>query len=197
MSDYRLAPVRVIGPAAPLVLLARAKTHLRVDHDDDDALISSLVAAAEAHLDGWTGILGRCVQAQSWRQDYGCFTPCLRIPLGPVTAVTHVKYYDANEVLQTVTSTNYRLLKDALGHFIEPVWNFTWPSSFTRPDAVQVTYSAGYEEGSQQLDVIRAAGLLLLSHWYENREAVNVGNIVTEMPLGVDRLLAPLMRGYQ
>jgi len=38
---------------------------------------------------------------------------------------------------------------------------------------------------------IRAAMLLLIGHLYANREAVNVGNIVTTVPLAVDALLAP------
>lgn len=33
--------------------------------------------------------------------------------------------------------------------------------------------------------------LLLIGHWYEHREAVNVGNIINTMPLSVEALLMP------
>jgi len=36
---------------------------------------------------------------------------------------------------------------------------------------------------------IWAAMLLLIGHWYANREGVNVGNITSEIPLGVEALL--------
>ena len=36
--------------------------------------------------------------------------------------------------------------------------------------------------------------LLLIGHFYANREAVNVGNIVTQMPLAVDALMQPYRR---
>lgn len=36
---------------------------------------------------------------------------------------------------------------------------------------------------------IWAAMLLLIGNWYANREAVNVGNITSELPLGVEALL--------
>jgi hypothetical protein len=34
----------------------------------------------------------------------------------------------------------------------------------------------------------------MIGHWFSNREAVNVGNIVSEMPLGAQALLAPHRR---
>ena len=38
---------------------------------------------------------------------------------------------------------------------------------------------------------VRQAALLLIGHWYENREAVTVGFRGKDLPMGVDRLLAP------
>ncbi len=40
-------------------------------------------------------------------------------------------------------------------------------------------------------DSIRAAMLLMVGHWYENREAVIVGSISSELPLAVECLLHP------
>lgn len=40
-------------------------------------------------------------------------------------------------------------------------------------------------------DDILLALLLLVGHWYENREQVNVGNVVTSFPFGFESLLEP------
>ncbi|AOY00106.1 head-tail connector protein [Jeongeupia sp. USM3] len=40
---------------------------------------------------------------------------------------------------------------------------------------------------------LQAAILLMVGHLYENREAVNVGNLVTEMPFAVRALLGPYL----
>lgn len=68
------APVRIIAPAELPVMLSDAKAHLRVDFDDDDFLIGSMVNAATDYLDGWNGILGRCLVTQTWtiERDEGC-----------------------------------------------------------------------------------------------------------------------------
>ncbi|PTA87460.1 hypothetical protein CWM66_26390 [Kosakonia sp. H7A] len=40
-------------------------------------------------------------------------------------------------------------------------------------------------------DDIRTAMLLLIGHWYANREAVNISNITSEIPLATEALLQP------
>jgi hypothetical protein len=40
-------------------------------------------------------------------------------------------------------------------------------------------------------DDIKLAIMLLVSHWYENREPVNIGNITSTLPFGVQALLGP------
>ncbi|MEX5341399.1 head-tail connector protein [Pseudomonas sp. I2] len=90
--------------------LATVKLHLRVDGDEEDALIGGYIEAAKAHVE---------------------------------------QHCD-------------RKLVDA-----EPV----------EPDEMGLTRD------------VEQAILLLVGHWYANREAVAVGTIATAMPLAVERLL--------
>jgi hypothetical protein len=50
-----------------------------------------------------------------------------------------------------------------------------------------VRYRAGY--AGDIPSGIRVAILLMIGHWYANREAVVVGTITSELPMAVDRLL--------
>lgn len=45
-------------------------------------------------------------------------------------------------------------------------------------------------------DDITTAMLLLIGHWYENRESVVVGTIVADLPMAVEALISPY-RHYQ
>jgi hypothetical protein len=40
-------------------------------------------------------------------------------------------------------------------------------------------------------DDITTAMLLLIGHWYANRESVVVGTITSELPMAVEALIAP------
>ena len=112
-----LAPVLIAPPDDLPASLDLAKLHLRVDHDDDDVLISSLISAAVDHLDGWTGVLGRCLVEQVWRQDFDALAPCLPLQLGPVIEIVSVKYVDDRGDVQTLDPDGYRLRSDAGGRW--------------------------------------------------------------------------------
>lgn len=189
-----LAPRRTIAPAQSLLSLADAKAHLRVDHSDDDAVISGLIEAATAHLDGYGGTLGLALLTQTWAVEFPTFRNRLDIPLGPVQSAT-IQYYDSTNVLQTLAATVYAVLTDGRGPYVGLKYNQQWPQTYTRDDAVKITFVAGY--GASPKDVpaaIRAAMLLMIGTWYENRAAVNVGNITSELPLAASALLAPFRR---
>lgn len=158
-----MAPILVTPPSAPLVALADLKAHLGVNFADDDALIQSLEKAAVAHLDGWRGILGRCIKQQVWAVSFGC-AGCHRLPFPDVASVV----VDAGDVV---------LSQDALGSRVE----------ITEPTTVTMTIKAPDDVA----EIAGLAVKMLVAHWYANREAVGVGGL-QEMPFAVNRLLAPI-----
>ena len=186
-------PVRTSAPSETPVTLAEVKAHCRVDGADSDDVLQLLLNAAVDHLDGWSGILGRCLVAQSWRQDFDGFCSVQRIRLGPVASITSITYYDAENVQQTLSTDFYELLNDELGAYVALKPNQSWPAIYSRRAAVSITYVAGTVAADVPAS-IKAAINLLVSHWYENREAVLTGTIATELPLGVAAILAPHRR---
>jgi uncharacterized phiE125 gp8 family phage protein len=180
-----LRPVQTAAPSVKPVSLADMKAQTRVDFADDDTLLQSMIDAAVSYLDGHGGILGRALVQQTWRQDFSAFNDVLRLPLGNLIAVSSVQYYD------TTNASLYGSFTDEAGPYIGLLTGQSWPSTYSRDDAVQVTWTAGY--GANASDVpaaIRHAIILLASHWYQNREAVNEGSF-SELPLAVQSLLAP------
>lgn len=190
-----LRPVLVTPPAETPVSLAQVKAHLRIEPDDtsEDALLGALIAAAVSYLDGWTGILGKCLVTQSWAQTFRSF-PCdpFRLALGPVQTITSVKYFDASNVQQTYPSGNYDKFTDALGTFLRLGAGFSWPGLYGRSDAVVVTYACGYGDADAVPGAIKQAMLLLIGHWYQRRENVVDGQ-VSELPFAVSALLTPYL----
>lgn len=166
------------------VTLDQAKARCRVDGNDDDADINSLIAAATDYVEQYTG---RALMVQTWELVLDEFADSILIPKGPTTSITSVKYYDENGNLQTISSANYAL--DAVSN---PQWlvratDYTWPTVAEGVNNVVIRFQCGSAEAPAS---INHAILLLIGQWFDNRAAVNVGNIATAMPHAVESLLS-------
>lgn len=189
-----LAPVLVTAPTADLLSLDEVRAQCRVDGDDEDELLKAYIAAVTGHLDGWAGILGRALVTQTWSVSRRCFEDRMRLPLAPVSAIVSVKYQDADDTEQTLASGNYGLLSDGLGPYVYRQPTGAWPGAYSRANAVTITFTAGYGAASNVPRPIRQAALMLVAHWYENREPAVIGTSVADLPLSVSMLLAPYRR---
>lgn len=186
------APV-LVTPADTdgVVTVDELKAHLRVDGSDEDVLIELLRDGAVAHLDGYSGVLGRAIATQTWRQDFDAFDgDTLRLPL-PAASIASVKVRDSAGQLATVSSSSYLLQEDALGSLVRFDDDYTYPSDLADTKAIAVEFAAGYDAVPS---AIKVAVLLLVGHWYANRETVVTGTIATELPLAVAALIAPYRR---
>ena len=85
----------VTAPLVEPISLEEAKAHLRVSHDDDDAIIQLYIQAARSYIDGEHGFLGRCLVTQTWLLTIDEFPADeIKIPLPPLQRVIEVAYDD-------------------------------------------------------------------------------------------------------
>lgn len=192
------SPVRTVAPAADVVTLAEAKAHLRVEHGEEDTLITTYLQAAINRLDGWAGILGRCLITQSWRVDTYDFPPgdTIRLLFPDVSAVS-IAYVDPAGSVQTLDPALYHLVHDAMGGRVDLAHGASWPATAIRPDAVRVTVTAGYGATAAAVPhPIKAAILIMVGDLYKNRETGVIGTVAMDIKtsMTVDALIAPYRR---
>jgi uncharacterized phiE125 gp8 family phage protein len=185
---------RTAAPSAPLLTTAEAKEHVRVEVSDDDALISALVQAATDHLDADNGILGRALISQTMAYTLPD-TPgseWLSLPVPRVQSITSITYYDADNAQQTFPAESYRLAATDQDATVQLSAGASWPVVYDRADAITVTYVTGYGDAASDVpQALRQAALLLVGHWYENREQSVIGTITATLPFAVEHLIAP------
>lgn len=66
--------------------------------------------------------------------------------------------------------------------------------TWTRRKLYEKESSPGYSDDPDSIllkEDVKAAMLLLIGHWYANRESVVIGETVTQAPLAVEALLQP------
>lgn len=159
-----------------LLSVADFKANERLTHTAHDAtVIPEVIKNAYAFLDGQYGWLNRSILTQKWDLWLPSFFNSVELPYGPVSAVDSIKYYDTNDVLQTLAATNYEVITDNTVSSVVKAYNVTWPTLDERKRAVQITYTAGWGTSDTipfpVKSAIRRAMLLLASHFYRNPSA--------------------------
>jgi uncharacterized phiE125 gp8 family phage protein len=186
----------ITPPAAEPITLTEAKAHLRVDHTEDDALISAIIEASRVYCEQYTG---RAFVTQTWEEVIDLFPENeIMIPLPPLQSVTSIKYDDGGGVEQTLSLTEYEVDTVSQPGWVVPATG-GWPSSvFEGINSVRIRFVAGYNPGTDSpIDLaanvpqsLKAAILLHVGQLYDQREDIVVGTIVNRVPTGgIEHLL--------
>ena len=179
----------VTAPTAEPISLTEAKAQMRIEHSDDDTLINRMIDVAIAYVDV-RGALGKAMITQTWGEWLAPNPSVVYLSLGPVQSVSAIKYYDANNSLQTDTLSNYNVLGTAGRTLVSPKSGFNWPTAFQRDDAIKIEYVIGYGDAASDVpQTIRHALLMLVAHYYENRENELIGTISKTLPYGFEDLI--------
>ncbi len=184
---------RITPPTKIFLTLPEVKSHLRITSDDEDAYVSQLSIGAEAHLDGYSGILGRALLTQIWEMRLPSFRHRrFNIPLPPLQSINSIKYLDLQGAEQLVSSSIYNVdTGGTSGGTVELKDGQVWPSIVTqRQDAVRVRFTCGYGERSDVPAPILSAALLIVGALYETRESSVIGKSVVDNP-SVKMLINP------
>jgi uncharacterized phiE125 gp8 family phage protein len=177
---------QLITPSTVSVLtLQEVKDHLRVDAEQDDPVLTSLLVAAEDYVEK---ALDRALMQKTYRLDCPHFFPCVGLPWSPLSEVESIEYYDSSNDLQTLDDAVYDVDFTVEPAQIRLAYQQSWPTTYCRPDAVQITYVVGYETTAEVPQLQKQAVLLLIGAWFENREALSTGG-PKEVPLAFDAII--------
>ena len=171
---------QVVTPASTYpVSLTEAKAHLKVDISTDDTLITNLIIAATQLSEEYTN---RFFINTVINQTCTTFLDLKQLYKSKVVSVTHVKYYDSDNTLQTLASSNYVVNNQFEPAQINLVVDGIFPDIADRIDAIECKYTVGYGAAASDVpNAIKQAILLTIGNWYANRESVITGRTSTEL----------------
>lgn len=168
-----MIPYLVTAPTGTPCTTDDLRRHCRVDFTEDDALLDGYQAAAVAHLDGWGGVLGRCIMPQTWAIEVTGPGPHL------------LPFPDASDVVADTGE----------GQLDVTVERTAKGQTVTIADATDdqvLTLSAIYGLPAERLPAARQLVLMLVATWYDSREAVVVGATPSAVPMAAEALIGAL-----
>jgi uncharacterized phiE125 gp8 family phage protein len=183
-----MSAILLVPPAAEPWSVAEAKSFLRVEYGDDDAIITALIAAARGHVEALTR---RALLTQSWRfvLDRWPVDGRLSLRMGPLRSVIAARVFDAANNAHSIDVATF--VVDAAANIIaSPCWSLPLPGRFTA--GIELDLQLGYGGNASDVpDALRHAIRMLVAHWYENRGLAAIGANVAMLPAGIAALVAP------
>lgn len=186
MKMVSLAAVSGVEP----ISLERAKDHLRVIFDDDDAQIQQFIVAARRLAEGKLNRTIAQRELQATFDGWGC-RMILRKP--PFVEIVSVDYIDADSFVQAMPADSYYVLSGSDPAELAFVGGAPLPALAPRRGAITVRYLAGYPDGQVPEDIITWM-LMQIGSMYNFRESVIAGVSVAPLPEMFERMfLQPYM----
>lgn len=182
------------------ITLAEAIQHARAYADSGEAqpgaLISRLITRARqaAEQELCMSLVQKTVEVA-----LSHFYPSvIELPYGPVRAITSITYADTAGVDQVLAADQYRIDPYVYPTMLLPAYNVDWPEVRYDVNAVRIRYTVGYPSTDSPPEVVPEPILqamhLMISHWFNNRDAVGDDSLA-EIPRGAKHLLGFYRRG--
>lgn len=179
----------VIGSTLPIKIEA-VRNYLKLDDDrTDDDLLNTLQLAAIDYVAGYCA--GLCFRVDTYVETFDAWADEIFLSADPLVSVTSVKYKDADNAEQTVSSSLYAV--DLAANKIDFKAAFTSPTlGEDSSPKIYIQYTAGLGTSANMPAHARVLLLMLIAHWYENREAVLVGTVSKSIELSAQSMLSLL-----
>lgn len=192
-SGYAVA--QVTAPTAEPLQVSEVRRHLSLDDSYFDDYLSSLIQVARAKVEAETH---RQLVTATYDLKLDALPvgqESLSVPYGQLQSITSVTYTDTAGASQTFSSDDYDVSTAKDPGTIRPGYGEVWPVARNQLEAAAVRFVCGYGAASSVPQAIKHAMLLLIGHYFINREQTIIGVMASEIPQASQALLAPFVLG--
>lgn len=193
---FRSEPIEITAPSAETepITLEQAKTQCRLDDaitEFDTHLSTVLIPAARRQVQRDTGF---ALVPTTWEMTFDRY-PLERwivLPYPPLTAVSGLFSTDINGVEATVSASTYYLDTNMRPGRLILAPGLTWPTGTRNEQGGRVRWTSGFADAASIPMPWIHAQLLLIGHWFANREASARPRLdpTDPIPFGYDLLLS-------
>lgn len=191
IMSYKVTTEPVVEP----LTLEDAKEYLRIQNNDEDQLIAQLIIAARSYCEEELD-LAIVEQTITLKLDSFPDSRVIYLPRSNLLDVTSVSYLDQDNASQTFTDYTKDIYSTP-GRIINNTND--WPTTTDDANAVTIVYTAGFGEYSESSGApvpgaVDQAMKMLVTHFYENRTPVVIGNTANSIEMAVTACLQKYRR---
>jgi len=188
-----MTAILISGPASEPVSLVEMKAYLRIDDSNEEALITSLITAARLHVETHLSI---ATLTQSWSifLDDWPSSSQVEIPISPLISVDLVNLYDEAGAATLLDAENYYIETASRVPRLVRTGTGIWPKPERKASGIEMQITVGYGPAADDVPQnLRQAIMILVAHWFENRELVSL----TDNPIMVPETVSALLHAFR
>lgn len=173
-------------PLVEPVVLADMKAFLRIETNDEDALLNSLIKTARDQVERLIGrTLIRRIMVYTGPVPNGA---CLSIPRPPLLSINSIRLYDGDNNEVEVPTADFKVnTKIEPGELVLEAAQ-TWAGYLSGANTIEIKFVAGYGDTADEVPLpIRQAIMLIVANLYEHRDTADQPLV----PMMADALLMP------
>jgi uncharacterized phiE125 gp8 family phage protein len=161
--------VITVEPAEEPVTLAEASLFMRYTGSLQNAVITALIKAARKDVESWSN---KTMVTTTYEFYTECLDDEILIPTGSIQSpITSIKYQDAADAQQTLSSTLYKLDNKSIQNKVYRDPLESYPDVLVQPNAVVITFDAGYGAASTVPETFKTVIKMRVAELFEHREA--------------------------
>jgi uncharacterized phiE125 gp8 family phage protein len=185
------------SPSIEPVTLEDVKKHLHIMSDGQNSQIAGYIKSARSDVEAF---LKMSLLPTKWKYVFDCFNYEIRLPIGPVLDANgfKVEYVDSDGITQEIDPAGYKLSFGDTG-IVRPGYLAPWPTPRSEPDAVSITFIAGWTSAELIPPAIVQVVKMRAADFFEHRENTVVSelrsaNVSQELARGMKNMLFPWAR---
>ncbi len=192
-------PELTIQGSTDPVSLSEAKSSQRITGTGEDTFLQSVLNSTIELAESSTGLALRentyTLRLKSFSDAEFVDSGVIRIPVFPLKSVTSIKYYDSDNVQQTlVGGTDYEVNIYSEPGVIQLATGKSWPTVYSKVNPVEIVFVAGYDNTGLDMtpEKLKQAIKMAFGELNNNREDMNG----KRLPTSVEKLFIREKRIY-
>ena len=189
-----MSAILITPPALEPVSRIEAKEHLKVTTDAEDDLIDRLITTARQQVEKQ---IDKVLIDQTWKIYLNEWpaTGQIILPVAPVTAVVNLRTWSQDDVAAIIDPAHYYadLLAGPQKLILRQSRLWLRPGRIANGIEIEVTAGFG-PDGNAVPAPLRTAMLILIAHWFENRQADCDGPANSQVSEKIQSLLSPFQQ---
>jgi len=161
-------------PAEYAVTRAEASLFMRYTGSLQNDVIDSLIIAAQKYCELW---INRAVVSTTYEYYFDNFSTEMCLPIGNSTSITSIYYKNQSDSYTLLSTDVYQLDNKSLINKIINKYNQEFPEIDTVPNAVKVTFVAGWANAAAVPASIKTAIKIMVAQMFEHREGLTINEL--------------------